>query len=141
MTPEEVATFDILAWRRGKEQQFLILAAMARYLLTVQASTVASESAFSVSGRVISLRRTKLTPTSVEMCICLKDHLDAAERTQHMTSLEEPAPYELETRLHEEEVATGVVEPLSDEELQSELATRIGDAKTIHFRRFEDLKI
>ena len=79
MTPEEFATFDILTWWKGKEQQFPILSTMAKDLLTVQASMVASESVFSLSGRVISLRRTKLTPTSVEMCICLKDHLDAAE--------------------------------------------------------------
>ncbi|KAE8675306.1 Ubiquitin-like protein ATG12 [Hibiscus syriacus] len=57
-----------------KEAQFPILAAMARDLLTVQASTVASESAFSVSGRVISQRRSRLSPESVEVCICLKDY-------------------------------------------------------------------
>ena len=110
MTPEKFTTFDILAWWKGKEQQFPILFTMARDLLTVQASTVASESAFSLSGRVISLRRTKLTPMLMEMCICLKDHLDSAERIQHLTSFEEPAPFELETRLHEEEVASGVGE-------------------------------
>ena len=42
MSPEDFATFDILAWWREKEQQFSILAAMARDLLTVEASTVAS---------------------------------------------------------------------------------------------------
>ncbi|GJR60273.1 putative transcription elongation factor SPT5-like protein 1 [Tanacetum coccineum] len=34
---------------------------------TVQASTVASESAFSISGRIISERRSRLTPESVEL--------------------------------------------------------------------------
>ncbi|GJS10604.1 ribonuclease H-like domain, reverse transcriptase, RNA-dependent DNA polymerase [Tanacetum coccineum] len=48
------------------EIQFPILSAMARDLLTVQASTVASESAFSISGRIISERRSRLTPESVE---------------------------------------------------------------------------
>ena len=61
------------------------------------------------------------------MCICLKDHLDSAERIQHLSSLEEPTPFKHETRLHEEEVATGAAEPLSDEELQPELPTRIGE--------------
>ncbi|KAL4590434.1 hypothetical protein LXL04_003363 [Taraxacum kok-saghyz] len=42
---------NVLGWWKEKESQFPILAAMARDLLTVQASTVASESAFSVSGR------------------------------------------------------------------------------------------
>ncbi|KAE8670967.1 putative transcription elongation factor SPT5-like protein 1 [Hibiscus syriacus] len=65
-----------------KEAQFPILAAMARDLLTVQASTVASESAFSVSGRVISQRRSRLSPESVEVCICLKDYLDGAAQVE-----------------------------------------------------------
>ena len=125
MSPEEFVTFDILAWWRGKEQQFTILAAIARDLLTVQASTVASKSAFSVSGRGILAWRTRLTPTSVEMCICLKDHLDAADRIQHVTTLEESAPFELEKRIHEKEVTTGEAEPLLDAELQMELATHI----------------
>ena len=54
MTHVEFDTFDILAWWREKEQQFPILAVMAQNLLTVQAYTVASEFAFSISGRVIS---------------------------------------------------------------------------------------
>ncbi|GKB12092.1 zinc finger BED domain-containing protein RICESLEEPER 2 [Tanacetum coccineum] len=58
---------------------------MTRDLLSVQASTVASESAFLVRGRVISPRRTKLTPVSVEVCICLKDHLDTMERIDVIT--------------------------------------------------------
>ena len=47
MTPEEFTIFDILVWWRGNDQQFPILSAMARDLLIVQASTIASESAFS----------------------------------------------------------------------------------------------
>ena len=84
MNQDYFENFDILAWWKGNESQFPVLAAITRDLLTVQASTVASESAFSVSGRVLSIRRTRLTPAAVEMCICLKDHLDAAERIQHV---------------------------------------------------------
>ncbi|GJY25389.1 zinc finger BED domain-containing protein RICESLEEPER 2 [Tanacetum coccineum] len=73
---------------RAREFQFPSLAVMARDLLSVQASTVAFKSAFSVSGRVISPRRTKLTPTSVEVLICLKHHFDSVERIQHISPLE-----------------------------------------------------
>ena len=31
---------------------------------------------------------------------------------QHVTSLEEPVPFEMEKRIHEEEVTTGEAEPL-----------------------------
>ncbi|KAD6119315.1 hypothetical protein E3N88_10586 [Mikania micrantha] len=91
---------------------------MARDLLTVQASTVASESAFSLSGRVLSLRRTKLTPESVEMCICLKDHLDSIDRIQDQTTLEDETS--IEVKVHDEEVEEGLSPGLSDEELASE---------------------
>ncbi|GJY64113.1 zinc finger BED domain-containing protein RICESLEEPER 2 [Tanacetum coccineum] len=65
----------------------------SKYSSTVIYS-IASESAFSTSGRVLSIRRTRLTPTYLEMCICLKDHLDAAERIQHITSIEDGLEYE-----------------------------------------------
>nr|GEU97509.1 zinc finger BED domain-containing protein RICESLEEPER 2-like [Tanacetum cinerariifolium] len=42
MGPEEFTKFDILAWWKGRESLFPVLAAMARDLLSVQASTVAS---------------------------------------------------------------------------------------------------
>ena len=63
----------------------------------------------------------------------MKDHLNSAKRIQYLTSLEEPAPFELETRLYEEEVSTREVERLSDEELQSEIATRLGSDEEYSF--------
>lgn len=90
LSPDEFANFDILAWWKEREIQYPILSAMARDLLAVQASTVASESAFSTSGRLISDRRTRLTPEAVEVCVCLKDYLDGVDRIQHESSLEGP---------------------------------------------------
>nr|GEW35793.1 bromo adjacent homology (BAH) domain-containing protein [Tanacetum cinerariifolium] len=52
MGAEEFTKFDILAWWKGKESQFPDLATMTQDLLSAQASTVASESDFSISGRV-----------------------------------------------------------------------------------------
>ncbi|KAD4584027.1 hypothetical protein E3N88_21628 [Mikania micrantha] len=114
LTPEEFENFDILAWWKQKETQFPILSAMARDLLSVQAYTVASESAFSLSGRVLSIRRTRLTPASLEMCICLKDHLDAMERVQDHILLE--SELDIEETIHDVEVEEGMTFPLSDEE-------------------------
>ena len=113
-TNEDFEQFDLLAWWKGKENAFPILATMARDLLTVQASTVASESAFSLSGRILSIRRTKLTAESVEMCICLKDHLDAADRIQHISSLEEETM--VEAPILDEEVEEGLSDPLTEDE-------------------------
>nr|GEY35305.1 zinc finger BED domain-containing protein RICESLEEPER 2-like [Tanacetum cinerariifolium] len=39
MGPEEFANFDILAWWKGRQAQFPVLYAMARDLLSIQASS------------------------------------------------------------------------------------------------------
>ncbi|GJR09701.1 zinc finger BED domain-containing protein RICESLEEPER 2 [Tanacetum coccineum] len=75
---------------------------------------VAFESAFSISGRVLSIRRTRLTPASLEMCMCLKDHLDATERIQHISNLENALDFEEE--ILDEEVQENEAIALSDEE-------------------------
>ncbi|XP_076909030.1 pentatricopeptide repeat-containing protein At1g08070, chloroplastic-like [Bidens hawaiensis] len=67
---------------------------MARVLLSNQASTVASESVFSLSGRILSMRRTRITPESLKICICLKDHLSAVDRIQDMANFEYEIPLE-----------------------------------------------
>nr|GEY39966.1 zinc finger BED domain-containing protein RICESLEEPER 2-like [Tanacetum cinerariifolium] len=74
-----------------------------------------SESAFSTSGRVLSIRRTRLTPASLEMCMCLKDHLDAKERKQDKCPLE--IPLDFEENVFDDEVQRNEVIPLSDEEI------------------------
>ncbi|GJU19888.1 60S ribosomal protein L23a [Tanacetum coccineum] len=60
-------TFDVLGFWKAKETMFLVRSRMAMDILSVQATSVASESAFSTSGRVLSIRRTRLTPASLEM--------------------------------------------------------------------------
>ncbi|KAI3829005.1 hypothetical protein L1987_03118 [Smallanthus sonchifolius] len=122
MSPDVFEDFDILAWWKGNESTFPVLSAMARDLLTVQASTVASESVFSLSGRVLSIRRTRLTPAAMEMCICLKDHLDAVDRRQDRSSLEDGI--EVEEFIHESEVNQGLASPLTNEELAEDYRLR-----------------
>ncbi|GKC11259.1 zinc finger BED domain-containing protein RICESLEEPER 2-like protein [Tanacetum coccineum] len=119
LTLQEFENFDILGWWKEWESQFPVLATMARDLLTVQASTVALESAFSVSGRVISPRRTKLTPLAVEVCICLKDHLDSMERIQNISPLEGELE-RVEEEIHAEEIAMSLAVPLTTQELKEE---------------------
>ncbi|KAK1264305.1 hypothetical protein QJS04_geneDACA019941 [Acorus gramineus] len=75
-------TFDVLAWWKGQENRFPVLSAMARDLLTVPASQVASESAFSTGNRVLDDYRSRLHPDVVEQCVCLRDWYKAQQRTQ-----------------------------------------------------------
>nr|GEV12189.1 zinc finger BED domain-containing protein RICESLEEPER 2 [Tanacetum cinerariifolium] len=74
---------------------------------------LASKFAFSTSGRVLSIRRTRLTPTSLETCMCLKDHLDAKERKQNKCPLE--IPLDFEEDVFDDEVQRNEAIPLSDE--------------------------
>ncbi|GJV56709.1 zinc finger BED domain-containing protein RICESLEEPER 2 [Tanacetum coccineum] len=103
---------------------FLVLSRMAMDILSVQATSVASESAFSTSGRVLSFRRTRLTPESLEMCMCLKDHLDAQERKQDKSTLETPVDFEEE--ILDAEVQENEAIPLSDKEIALDAASREG---------------
>ena len=58
---------------------------MARDLLTVLVSTVASEYAFSASNRQLDERRIRLIPEHLECIVCLKDWDDASLRAQNLT--------------------------------------------------------
>ncbi|KAK1272218.1 hypothetical protein QJS04_geneDACA020942 [Acorus gramineus] len=79
---DEMENFDLLQWWKAHEVTFPVLSIMARDLLTPPVSTVASESSFSTSGRILSERRTRLAASSLEALICLKDWSDADERDQ-----------------------------------------------------------
>nr|GEZ55540.1 zinc finger BED domain-containing protein RICESLEEPER 2 [Tanacetum cinerariifolium] len=129
MEQEEFNAFDILSWWKGRQSQFPVLSIMARDLLSVQASTVASKSAFSLSGRLLSIRRTRLTPAFLEMCICLKDHLDAQERIQHISNLEGDS-LDIEEQLLDVEAEAGYAINLADEEINPEEQAMSGSGES-----------
>nr|GEW03712.1 zinc finger, BED-type, phospholipase-like, homeodomain-like protein [Tanacetum cinerariifolium] len=87
----------------------------------------ASESAFLLSGRVLSIRRTRLTPASLEMCICLKDHLEAQERIQHTLNLKGGC-LEIEEQLLEVEAEAGYANNIADKEINLEEQAMSGSA-------------
>ena len=74
--------FSVLAWWKSNASLYPVLSLLARDLLTMPASTVASESCFSAGGRVVSERRASLSPNTIEALICLKDWSLAKERMQ-----------------------------------------------------------
>ncbi|KAL6631066.1 hypothetical protein ACP70R_028406 [Stipagrostis hirtigluma subsp. patula] len=73
--------FDILQYWKMYSTKYPILAQMARDLLAVSASTVASESAFSTGDRVISDYRSRLTSQTVEALIYLQDWIRGDDST------------------------------------------------------------
>jgi hypothetical protein len=73
-------TFDVLSWWKGQVTNFPILSTLARDVLSMQVSTVASESAFSSGGRIVDAFRSRLKPEIIEALVCCKDWKIASEK-------------------------------------------------------------
>ncbi|XP_050207715.1 zinc finger BED domain-containing protein RICESLEEPER 1-like [Mercurialis annua] len=87
--------FDILRWWTLNSERLHVLSKMARDILAVPISTVASESAFSTGGRVLDDFRSSLTPTLVEALICIQDWLkDPTKPVSVEESLDELEQFE-----------------------------------------------
>ena len=91
---EDAKRFDILAWWKGQASRFPILSKLARDVLAIQISIVASESAFSTGGRVLDDFRTSLTPFMVEALVCTQDWLRRATPIDLLENTEQLAKYE-----------------------------------------------
>ncbi|XP_031247976.1 zinc finger BED domain-containing protein RICESLEEPER 2-like [Pistacia vera] len=63
-------SFDALQWWKANSTKFPVLSTMAREILAIPITTVASESAFSAGSRVIDSYRASLSPATVEMLLC-----------------------------------------------------------------------
>jgi hypothetical protein len=72
--------FDILHWWRGSSSKYPVLSLIARDVLAILASSVASESAFSAGKRIISDFRSSLALETVEGLICLQDWYRASSK-------------------------------------------------------------
>lgn len=73
--------FDIFQWWKVQQCRYPVLAKMARDILPIPVSTVASESSFSTGGRVLDSFRTSLTPRMVEALVCAQDWLRSSNST------------------------------------------------------------
>lgn len=92
---EDKKGVDILKWWKDNATRFPILSRMARDLLPIPISSVASESAFSAGGRTLDDFRSSLTPTMVEHLICANDwirgsdNINIEENAEELLKLEE----------------------------------------------------
>ncbi|CAN1347844.1 Putative AC transposase [Linum perenne] len=74
-----VDKFDVLKWWSSYGIAYPILSEMAKDMFGIPISTVASESAFSLGGRIMDEFRTSLHPTMLEALVCASDWLRDGE--------------------------------------------------------------
>ena len=67
--------FDILLWWKLNGVKYPVLQTIAREILVIPVSTIASESAFSSSGRLVSHHRNRLHPKMIEALMCAESWL------------------------------------------------------------------
>lgn len=87
---------NILVWWKDNSNRFPILAPLAHDVLAMPVSTVASESAFSTSGRILDDFRTSLTPFMLEALVCTHDWMRRATPIDIKENAEELAKIEQE---------------------------------------------
>lgn len=95
--------FDILQWWKHNNMRFPIVSRMAKDILGIQISTMASESAFSTSGRILDVYRTNLSSTIVEALVFTKDWVRKASK---------PIVDDIDDILHDDDIAYAIEEAL-----------------------------
>ncbi|KAL6125801.1 hypothetical protein ACLB2K_073855 [Fragaria x ananassa] len=80
--PKEAATWSLLHWWKLNGCKYPNLALVAKDVLAIQVSTVASESSFSTGGRVIDPFRSSLTPKTVEALLCLQNWIKKRDQSE-----------------------------------------------------------
>ena len=69
--------------------RFPTLSKIARDVLAIPVSTVASESAFSTRGRVLDQYRSSLTPKIVQALVCTQDWIRRSSSQEDIKKIEE----------------------------------------------------
>ena len=64
--------FDIINWWKVGGAKYPTLQKIARDILPIPVTSVASESVFSTSGRLLSVHRSRLTPSIAEALMCMQ---------------------------------------------------------------------
>ena len=69
--------FQILRWWKVNSNRYQVLSKLAKDVLAIPVSTIASESVFSIGGRILDPFRSSLSPLMVQNLVCAQDWLQA----------------------------------------------------------------
>jgi hypothetical protein len=78
--------FDAFGWWKLNALKYRILSKMAKDILAIPITIVASESSFSTGGRVIDPHRVSLKTETVQMLLCGSDWVRALHSLKKKTS-------------------------------------------------------
>ena len=73
---------DPLIWWKTHEKDYPVLSQMAKDYLTIQATSVPSERAFSISGLTISKTRNRLDPETARAIICMNSWVSVKRKME-----------------------------------------------------------
>lgn len=73
---------DALGWWRANEQRYPCMAKMARDILAIPITTVASESTFSLGGRILTKFRQSTLPENAEAIVQTRSWMNSDENTK-----------------------------------------------------------
>ncbi|CAA0824227.1 Zinc finger BED domain-containing protein DAYSLEEPER [Striga hermonthica] len=96
--------FDLLGWWKSKVSSYSILSKVAKDVLVFPSSTVASENAFSLGGRIVDPFRASLTSRMVEALVCTNDWLKGEEFQFHKEPTEEELEFYMELEQLEQNI-------------------------------------
>nr|XP_009761067.1 PREDICTED: zinc finger BED domain-containing protein RICESLEEPER 1-like [Nicotiana sylvestris] len=98
----KIKDFNILSWWKASSSKYPIVSKIARNVLSIPISIVASESAFSTGGRILDTYRSSLSQKTVEALICTQQWIrlpskeckfeDLLEEVQKLEEIEEEYP-------------------------------------------------
>lgn len=94
--------FEILSWWKVHKMKYHVLAEMARDLLAMQVLSVASESAFSTSGRILEPYRSCQPHYMIQVLMCTEQSMHADNKVSEQVTTNEKmlADVEFLDRLH-----------------------------------------
>jgi hypothetical protein len=88
-------TFNVLDWWKVAGTRYPTLRKVAKDIFAIPITSVASESAFSTSGRIVNEHRSRLTSHMLEVLMCYQDWLRNKYKGEKMMHFLNICPYSL----------------------------------------------